>query len=90
MEQIAVLEQAVDVYTMELERFLTFIRYNNAHLDVSHAFNFWVIIVNNFKLFYYTTLVFMQNSWKLSTTYHYLCIDILRQWLSKYNWLGVP
>jgi len=45
MEQIAVLEQAVDVYTMELERFLTFIRYDNAHLDVSHAFNFWAIIV---------------------------------------------
>ncbi|RDX99261.1 hypothetical protein CR513_17698, partial [Mucuna pruriens] len=39
-EQIDVLEQAVDVYTMELERFLTFIRYCNAHLHVSHVLSF--------------------------------------------------
>jgi len=38
-EQIAILEQAVNVYTTELERFLTFIGYMLV-FDISHGLNF--------------------------------------------------
>lgn len=72
-EQLAVLEQAVDVYTMEFDRFLTFIRYNNARVDAAHSLIFcyelpiimlsWCVLLNLFLL---QMLISMQNLWKSS------------------------